>query len=380
MQIKYNDSTKQYIIGETKLTNDELIDLIRMGTLPNILLKEESFIIKQKNIDYENESENILYDITSNIIGRNIIYFGAPGTGKSFKVTQYIKETYPEYDVNNHENIFRVTVYPDYSYYNFVGSIMPIMQDDKILYNFKPGVFTLALLKALEKPNEHIFLVIEEMSRGNIAAIFGDIFQLLDRKDNGYSEYAIDNELLATYLSSNLHRPINKVFLPSNLSIIGTVNTNDQNVNVIDTAFKRRFEFEYVSVEPIKDSNNKSLNSFEFKLDSNSFEWNTLYMALNLFITTTLNLNEDKQIGQFFIKFGSDEKNNVDLIKNKLLHYLWEDIQNSIIHSKSSIFKSSIRSFSILYKEFELNKNIFSDEFLEHYKSFVIENSKLNEN
>lgn len=380
MQIKYNDSTKQYIIGETKLTNDELIDLIRMGTLPNILLKEESFIIKQKNIDYENESENILYDITSNIIGRNIIYFGAPGTGKSFKVTQYIKETYPEYDVNNHENIFRVTVYPDYSYYNFVGSIMPIMQDDKILYNFKPGVFTLALLKALEKPNEYIFLVIEEMSRGNIAAIFGDIFQLLDRKDNGYSEYAIDNELLATYLSSNLHRPINKVFLPSNLSIIGTVNTNDQNVNVIDTAFKRRFEFEYVSVEPIKDSNNKSLNSFEFKLDSNSFEWNTLYMALNLFITTTLNLNEDKQIGQFFIKFGSDEKNNVDLIKNKLLHYLWEDIQNSIIHSKSSIFKSSIRSFSILYKEFELNKNIFSDEFLEHYKSFVIENSKLNEN
>lgn len=379
MQIKYNDSTKQYIIGETKLTNDELINLIRMGTLPNILLKEESFIIKQKNIDYKNESENILYDITSNIIGRNIIYFGAPGTGKSFKVTQYIKETYPEYDVNNHENIFRVTVYPDYSYYNFVGSIMPIMQDDNIIYNFKPGVLTLALLKALEKPNEHIFLVIEEMSRGNIAAIFGDIFQLLDRKDNGYSEYVIDNELLATYLSSNLLRPINKVFLPSNLSIIGTVNTNDQNVNVIDTAFKRRFEFEYVSVEPIKDSNN-SLNSFEFKLDSNSFEWNALYMALNLFITTTLNLNEDKQIGQFFIKFGNDEKNNIDLIKNKLLHYLWEDIQNSVIHSKSSIFKSSIRTFSTLYKEFELNKNIFSDEFLEHYKSFIIENSELNEN
>ena len=380
MQIKYNDSTKQYIIGETKLTNDELINLIRMGTLPNILLKEESFIIKQKNNDYENESENIVYDLISNIVGRNIVYFGAPGTGKSFKVTQFIKETYPEYDGNNHENIFRVTIYPDYSYYNFIGSIMPIMKDGNIIYDFKPGVFTLALLKALAKPNEHIFLVIEEMSRGNVAAIFGDIFQLLDRKDNGYSEYAIDNELLATYLSNELSKTINKLFLPSNLSIIGTVNTNDQNVNVIDTAFKRRFEFEYVPVEPIKDSNNKSLNSFEFKLDNNSFEWCTLYMALNLFITTTLNLNEDKQIGQFFIKFGSDEKNNIDLVKNKLLHYLWEDIQNSVIHSKNSIFKSSIRSFSALYKEFELKKNIFSDEFLEHYKSFVIENSELNEN
>lgn len=295
------------------------------------------------------------------------IYFGAPGTGKSFKVTQFIKETYPEYDGNNHENIFRVTVYPDYSYYNFVGSIMPIMQDDKILYDFKAGVFTLALLKALEKPNEHIFLIIEEMSRGNIVAIFGDIFQLLDRKDNGYSEYAIDNELLATYLSSNLYKPINKVFLPSNLSIIGTVNTNDQNVNVIDTAFKRRFEFEYVSVEPIKDSNNKSLNSFEFKLDSNSFEWNMLYMALNLFIMTKLNLNEDKQIGQFFIKFGDDETYNKNLIKNKLLHYLWEDVQNTSVNNHS-IFKPEISSFSQLYKLFEENNNVFSDDFLKQYE------------
>lgn len=293
------------------------------------------------------------------------IYFGAPGTGKSYQVTKLIQNTYPEYDGINHENVFRVTVYADYSYYNFIGTIMPVMNENQIVYDFNAGIFTLALLKALQHKDKHIFLIVEEMSRGNIASIFGDIFQLLDRKNDGSSEYSIDNELILSYLL-NKGLEISKISLPSNLSIIGTVNINDQNVNVIDTAFKRRFEFEYVSVEPVKEDG-KLLNSFEFKLGDYLFEWNRLYMALNSFIMTKLNLNEDKQIGQFFIKFGDDETYNKNLIKNKLLHYLWEDVQNTSVNNHS-IFKPEISSFSQLYKLFEENNNVFSDDFLKQYE------------
>lgn len=364
MNIKYDPSINKYIIGDTSLTQKDLIFLVENGTLPNILSKEKSTIANQIN---EQKIQEEFAD--NNIIGNNIIYFGAPGTGKSYKVTELIQKTYPTYGINNNDNVFRITIYPDYSYYNFVGSILPTMHDNKIIYEFSPGIFTLALLKALQNKNKHIFLIIEEMSRGNIASIFGDIFQLLDRRDDGYSEYFIDNSIISNFITKETNQNITKIFLPPNLSIIGTVNTNDQNVNVLDTAFKRRFEFRYIQVEPIQ-QNGTYLNSFTFKLGNNSFEWNALYMTLNLFIINKLNLNEDKQIGQFFIKFGTDDEHNKNLIKNKLLHYLWEDIQNNTINNEYSIFNQSIKSFSLLYKQFDENINIFSDEFLEQYKIF----------
>lgn len=364
MNIKYDPSINKYIIGDTSLTQKDLIFLVENGTLPNILSKEKSTIANQIN---EQKIQEEFAD--NNIIGNNIIYFGAPGTGKSYKVTELIQKTYPTYGINNNDNVFRITIYPDYSYYNFVGSILPTMHDNKIIYEFSPGIFTLALLKALQNKNKHIFLIIEEMSRGNIASIFGDIFQLLDRRDDGYSEYFIDNSIISNFITKETNQNITKIFLPPNLSIIGTVNTNDQNVNVLDTAFKRRFEFRYIQVEPIQ-QNGTYLNSFTFKLGNNSFEWNALYMTLNLFIINKLNLNEDKQIGQFFIKFGTDDEHNKNLIKNKLLHYLWEDIQNNTINNEYSIFNQSIKSFSLLYKQFDENINIFSDEFLEQYRIF----------
>lgn len=207
------------------------------------------------------------------------------------------------------------------------------------------------------------------MSRGNIAAIFGDIFQLLDRV-NGFSEYPIDNKLITDYLrkDSNINIIEDKVYIPNNLSIIGTVNTSDQNVNVMDTAFKRRFSFEYVSVDPIKDSKDKYLNSFSFELGKFEFNWIDLYRALNKFIVENLGLNEDKQIGQFFIKFDKNkDKDNMLQIKDKLLQYLWEDVQNIAI-SEETIFDKEIKTFGQLYKEFE-NKNIFSEVFMNVYNS-----------
>ncbi|MCC9835847.1 hypothetical protein HK178_00935, partial [Streptococcus agalactiae] len=114
--------------------------------------------------------------------------------------------------------------------------------------------------------------------------------------------------------------------------IIGTVNTSDQNVNVIDTAFKRRFEFVYVDVSPVS-KDGTIMNEYVFTLANKEFEWNKLYMSLNKLITTKLELSEDKQIGQFFIKFNnySNDEQKFAAIQNKLLHYLWDDVQGAVI-------------------------------------------------
>lgn len=298
-----------------------------------------------------------------------IIYFGAPGTGKSYGVDKLISKCYPNINIKNNPFVFRNTVYSDYSYYNFIGNIMPTSKDGEIGYEFKAGVFTQALAMAFKRSDKEIFLVIEEMSRGDIASIFGDIFQLLDRDKNGISDYSINNDLVSKYLDENEIDIGDKIFLPRNLHIIGTVNTSDQNVNVIDTAFKRRFEFVYVDVDPVKDDNDNFLNSFTFELDGTEFEWNKFYMSLNELITTKLELSEDKQIGQFFIKFNNlvTDEQKLDEIKNKLLHYLWDDVQGAVISDECSIFKNEYKTFSSLYKAFGNGENVFSNELMTIY-------------
>mgnify|MGYP001672495250 CR=1 FL=1 len=166
-------------------------------------------------------------------------------------------------DIENKENpfVFKTTIYSDYSYYNFIGNIMPISKEGEIEYAFKAGIFSQALAMAFKYPQKEIFLIIEEMSRGDVASIFGDIFQLLDRDENGYSEYSINNDLISHYFYDENIDIGNKIFLPRNFHIIGTVNTSDQNVNVIDTAFKRRFEFVFVNVSPIETDSKTFVNS-----------------------------------------------------------------------------------------------------------------------
>ncbi|NYV27931.1 AAA family ATPase [Streptobacillus felis] len=296
------------------------------------------------------------------------IYYGAPGTGKSYQVSELIKEKHGGEIIS--EYVFRTTIYPDYSYFNFIGTIMPtIKKDDKdkndiITYDFVPGIFTQALKTALDNPEVNIFLVLEEMSRGNIAAIFGDIFQLLDRDETGRSEYEIRNDLITKYINDNIEDiNLTEIFIPSNLHIIGTVNTSDQNVNVIDTAFKRRFDFEYSTVEPVE-----NLNTATFNIANKEYEWNKFYTTLNKFITNDLKLSEDKQIGQFFIKFNEKMENEeiLTILKNKLLHYLWEDVQGASLLESHSIFKSEYKRFLDIYKDFG-NKEIFSKEFIDMY-------------
>lgn len=310
-----------------------------------------------------NETESNLSDLNFPI---QKIYFGAPGTGKSHNISKIICEHLgTEYkDVNDFSNVFRSTMFSDFSYHDFIGTIMPIVDEEsKINYSFEPGVFTKALVYAFQNPLVQTYLVLEEMSRANMASVFGDIFQLLDRNEDGKSSYSVNNDLISHELSkvddsffNNETKSYAKVYLPKNFSILGTVNSTDQNVFTMDTAFKRRFDFQYVSTEPKSDSDG-FLNDFVFKIHDRNVNWIIFYQKVNKFIVEDAGLTEDKQIGQFFIKGSSlitEEaiNENTRRVKDKLLNYLWFDVKSSIF-TGTSIFKDEYKSFSEIYSKFE---------------------------
>lgn len=307
------------------------------------------------------------------------IRFGAPGTGKSYSIKNIIRKSYKNYEEKDaNPFVLRTTIHSEYSYFDFVGNIMPVSKEGVISYEFIEGIFTKALIRALLNRENDIYLIIEEMSRGDIASIFGDIFQLLDRNEKGESEYRIDNSLISEQLIKYGVKSISndRIYLPSNLHIIGTVNTSDQNVNVLDTAFKRRFSFVYESVKPsYDDKTGHILNSAVFVLNDKEFEWNQFYLSVNQFIVSDLELSEDKQLGQFFVKFPNNVNVN-ETIKNKVLNYLWEDVQNASMSDDAFIFNKNIKSFSMLYDKFDSGtdaREIFSDEFIQIYDQQKIE-------
>ena len=338
---------------------DEKVNIIRQKIKE--LAPEFSSALDSKKILFKNEREAPL----------QVMFYGAPGTGKSYSISSLIRQSYPsfnEYDDNPY--VLRTTIYRDYSYFDFVGNIMPVTKEEKISYEFVPGIFTTALFTALRNQDRGIdvYLIIEEMSRGDIASIFGDIFQLLDRDDTGKSMYGINNKSIYEYLISNgAIKPGYKIVIPKNLHIIGTVNTSDQNVNVIDTAFKRRFDFKYVGVEPIKTNNNDYVNNFSIEFTTtNKYEWVKLYQAINHVIINVLGLAEDKQLGPFFLQDKGNDKLNGEQVANKLLHYLWQDVER-VSYSSGSLFADGITSFSQLYYAFEKHENILSKSVIEQY-------------
>ncbi|MDU6398123.1 MAG: AAA family ATPase [Veillonella sp.] len=334
------------------------------GGLASIADTQADIIIKK--------FENII-PIKKRVYPLQVMYYGAPGTGKSYSIASLIKKSYPgytEYDDNPY--VFRTTIYRDYSYYDFIGNIMPVTKEGKVSYEFVPGIFTTALCTALRTQDRNIdvYLILEEMSRGDIASIFGDIFQLLDRDDTGKSMYGINNKSIYEYLILNgVIKAGHKIIIPSNLHIIGTVNTSDQNVNVIDTAFKRRFDFKYIGVDPIHvdGKDDEYVNNFDIQFtDTDTYEWVKLYQAINHIIINDLGLAEDKQLGPFFLKDKGNDDANREQVADKLLHYLWQDVER-VSYTGASLFDDSIKSFSQLYSTFKHKKNILSEAVKQAY-------------
>ncbi|MEZ7578488.1 hypothetical protein [Veillonella sp. 27098_8_77] len=342
----------------------------------NIITKKIKELIPQLSNDIDDK--NIILSEYKQEKPLQVMYYGAPGTGKSYRIGSLIKESYPgytEYDDNPY--VFRTTIYRDYSYFDFVGNIMPVTKEGKVSYEFVPGIFTTALCAALRTQDRNIdvYLILEEMSRGDIASIFGDIFQLLDRDDTGKSMYGINNKSIYEYLILNgAIKAGHKIIIPSNLHIIGTVNTSDQNVNVIDTAFKRRFDFKYIGVDPITvdpipvdGKDDEYVNNFDIKFtNSDTYEWVKLYQAINHIIINDLGLAEDKQLGPFFLKDKDDDDANREQVADKLLHYLWQDVER-VSYTGASLFDDSIKSFGQLYSTFNNKKNILSESVKQVY-------------
>ncbi|WP_295097090.1 DUF3578 domain-containing protein [uncultured Fibrobacter sp.] len=280
------------------------------------------------------------------------IFFGAPGTGKSFKVNEAVQN----------QQVFRTTFHPDYDYAQFVGAYKPKKEGNAITYSFVPQVFAKAYATAWklylqrdsrlrgndDKNGENdsgkdiqVYLVIEEINRGNCAQIFGDIFQLLDRDSEGFSQYSIDadcdfaewlkeDSILKTIWSEYETKVGDgKLKLPPNLNILATMNTSDQSLFPMDSAFKRRFDWEYVPIKYAKDSDygdDWKADEFKIVIGDSMYMWLDFLKKVNADIYDATQ-SEDKQMGEFFIKPKSDDlKIAFNEFRSKVLFYLWDSV------------------------------------------------------
>jgi hypothetical protein len=264
------------------------------------------------------------------------IYFGTPGGGKSHKVKTLIEDTKKAKD-----RYFRTTFHPDTDYASFVGSYKPIMKGELICYEYVPQVFTLAYIAAWNDPDNEYFLDIEEINRGNCAQIFGDLFQLLDRNKEGYSEFPIQADSdLANYLlnakddenndilSNKDGIENNKLCLPPNLSIVATMNTSDQSLFPMDSAFKRRWDWEFVP------STFNEKDNFNITIGHKVYKWHTFLKEANARIKQATD-SEDKQMGSYFVKTDMDEEK----FKSKVMYYLWSEICKEEYKTQNNFFR-----------------------------------------
>lgn len=287
---------------------------------PNIFATENylGFLGSTKSLfeldDFENEEgtdatdeREIELDNTEKVAridnGTNVLLYGVPGSGKSWTIEhEYCKKD---------SNVERLVFHPDYTYSDFIGQILPnVAEDGQVSYKFTPGPFTNILAEAYNNPGQEYILIIEEINRGNAPAIFGEVFQLLDRKteiqekdDDGFSvgtsEYGITNANIANIVYGDSKH---KVRIPSNLSIIGTMNTSDQNVFTLDTAFQRRWDMRLI--ENNFDNVDSELADAEI-LDT-TVSWRDFCTEINNIVvgnSARMTSSEDKRLGAYFVHY-----------------------------------------------------------------------------
>ena len=328
-------------------------------------------------------------DTSKNNIGYNKIFYGIPGCGKSYHVENKVLK-----DVNKKDNVFRTTFYLDYSNSDFIGQIYPHAEDEKVTYEPIPGPFTKALERALST-DEMVYLVIEEINRGNAAAIFGDTFQLLDRLKNdnpdgrlaGDSEYPISNAFIEGYFDkrnkdieksggvNKINFTKGRIIIPHNLTILATMNTSDQNVFPLDTAFKRRWDREKVVTEWSKVGDIKKMY-----IPCSSITWEQFATTINNKMlqesqSGDVAISEDKQMGPYFIHENMLSKventgTNDDLIAfvSNVLDYLYNDVTK---FDHSILFDKNIISYDMLYEKMRVYDQTGNDLFEGIFKDSV---------
>ena len=405
-------------------TNDFLIILKRKSEVLYdfyaIKAENVSDELKKLNNHFYKESTNTVVKFDQVVeqnnafndsIGFNKIFYGIPGCGKSYKIDamlnhkpEFVDESIKNKIVKkaNESDIIRTTFYLDYSNSDFIGQIYPCVEkvevnnddgsvDYKSIVTYKriPGPFTKALLRAyqhlIDKDNSQVYLIIEEINRGNAAAIFGDTFQLLDRK-NGDSEYPINNEFIESYLKENLDNieslppsyNLEKIMIPHNLTIFATMNTSDQNVFPLDTAFKRRWNRERITndwenVGHIKD----------MYVPYTDITWENFAKTINKeMISQSINkdapISEDKQMGAYFANEDmlTDEPMEKDDVKlsnfeNNILDYLYNDVTK---FDHSILFEKQLNSIDNIYERINLYIDAINETGAEQAESKCVFN------
>jgi hypothetical protein len=354
------------VSGQEKIKLNKDLSIKDLKRLLNIDTKNNlNNIITVEEID--NSEEEILQKI----------YYGAPGTGKSHKVKELTK--IPE----EKNRVERVTFHPEYDYNSFVGGYKPTMDGENIRYEFVPQAFTNIYVKAWNNLENDHYLVIEEINRGNCAEIFGDIFQLLDRTN----DYKITpskelKEYLKTKFSENENIDAEKLLLPTNLNILATMNTSDQSLFPMDSAFKRRWDWEYLPIcYNAFDDFSKTNASFYFEIDiedGEKYSWIKFIEKINLnHIKNNTSLGMDKCIGNYFIKPDTGKTISLNPFVNKVIFYLWSDVfkdeENNVFEENTSyedffpINRSGKNKIKELFNRIELepikNFEIVEDDY-----------------
>ena len=348
----FTDNVGYYVMADEEIFK-KIFRSIAIPKLTNVVFikndVEKSILLTlELNLDYEstgNVTDGIYASEVANG-GINKIYYGAPGCGKSRLVSDMLKNA--EVSKNN---IVRVTFHPEYSNVDFIGQILPTVDTDEdgkdiVRYSFNPGAFSIALQKAYNT-TDMVYLIIEEINRGNAAAIFGDTFQLLDRERNpsnpnfSASEYPISNPNLQKYLIENVEnekikeRLGNGIYIPSNLTVLATMNSSDQNVFTLDTAFKRRWSFEQISNDIERDATHAYKGWF---VPGTNTTWETFLTRLNdriLDYKIHNQTNEDKRLGKYFVTQDclTEQVQSIVEVQDKamafaykVLEYIWNDV------------------------------------------------------
>lgn len=300
---------------------------------------------------------------------RNRIIFGAPGTGKSFTLNRERRELL---GADNDSDYERVTFHPDYSYASFVGTYKPVPHGDVITYEYVPGPFMRVYVNALKNGRTNnvkpFLLIIEEINRANVAAVFGDVFQLLDRDGDNVSEYPIEaSEDIKSYLAAELGcapSDVGKIRIPNNMFIWATMNSADQGVFPMDTAFKRRWDFTYIGIDDSEDGICGRTVVLGTGAYSRVVEWNEFRKAINDRLSS-FKINEDKLLGPFFLSRkivlqggNIDGPKFMEAFKNKVLMYLFEDAAKQ---KRPSLFAEDVDTtkYSAVCKAFE-DKGVFA--------------------
>ena len=292
---------------------------------------------------------------TSMIIGENVIFYGAPGTGKSNRVEKIVNDAGKE--------PIRTVFHPDLQNSDFFGCLKPRMNGDNVRYEFAPGPFMEALAEAYEKPDEPVYLVIEELNRAAAAAVFGDLFLLLDRKENGAGEYSVSfpSPESRVWLEGMAGAALERIELPSNLFIYATMNSADQGVYPIDTAFRRRWRQEYLPLDYTKGPVGE-IAYVDADDKRHTLEWRGFVEVLNNYLVSnhTLAITEDRLLGQWFVK---EKELDGAGIPEKVLLYLWDDLLRH--EGRYHIFDTNmINTYGALDKAAKDRTQFLSADFL----------------